>query len=281
MLPAREFSSSTRQKDGVVDQDRGRLESQDARSRGLVEIARSPAIDLASGNPDRRPRHQFLRRRRSDILLPKPQRIGSCRKERFGIGKIGQERQNTDTIAEQGPRRLRLLGRAQAEPDILRPCSILQYAMHCPQHRIAGQLHIDDIALAELADRFGTPLYAYSRRAMLAALAPYQRALAGRDYLICYAMKANSNLAVLQTFAQAGLPRLNAPDDLAETPRRVGDAFGLIVGKIDGWIHDFLLLLPNLVVGLFVALLFLGVTIPTVLYILWGVMELTQVPVAR
>ena len=39
---------------------------------------------------------------------------------------------------------------------------------------------------------------------MLAALAAYQRALAGREHLICYAMKANSSLAVLQTFAQAG-----------------------------------------------------------------------------
>ena len=66
------------------------------------------------------------------------------------------------------------------------------------------QLFIDDCALDDLADRHGTPLYVYSRSAMLAALASYQRALAGRDHLICYAMKSNSNLAVLQTFAQAG-----------------------------------------------------------------------------
>jgi diaminopimelate decarboxylase len=66
------------------------------------------------------------------------------------------------------------------------------------------QLFIDDCALSVLAQRFGTPLYVYSRTAMLQALAGYQRALAGRDHLICYAMKANSNLAVLQTFAQAG-----------------------------------------------------------------------------
>ena len=39
---------------------------------------------------------------------------------------------------------------------------------------------------------------------MLAALAAYQRALQGRAHLVCYAMKANSSLAVLQTFAQAG-----------------------------------------------------------------------------
>ena len=67
-----------------------------------------------------------------------------------------------------------------------------------------GELFVEDCALGRLAERFGTPLYVYSRSAMLAALAGYQRALAGRDHLICYAMKANSNLAVLQTFAQAG-----------------------------------------------------------------------------
>ena len=59
-------------------------------------------------------------------------------------------------------------------------------------------------ALADLARRFGTPLYVYSRNAMLDALSGYQRALAGRDHLVCYAMKANSSLAVLQTFARAG-----------------------------------------------------------------------------
>ena len=65
-------------------------------------------------------------------------------------------------------------------------------------------LFIDGCAVADLAQRFGTPLYAYSRASMLAALADYERALVGRDHLICYAMKANSNLAVLQAFAQAG-----------------------------------------------------------------------------
>jgi len=65
-------------------------------------------------------------------------------------------------------------------------------------------LFIEGCALSELAQRFGTPLYAYSRASMLAALSGYQRALAGREHLVCYAMKANSSLAVLQTFAQAG-----------------------------------------------------------------------------
>ena len=66
------------------------------------------------------------------------------------------------------------------------------------------QLFIEGCELASLAREYGTPLYAYSRGAMLEALAAYQRALTGRHHLICYAMKANSTLAVLQTFAQAG-----------------------------------------------------------------------------
>ena len=67
-----------------------------------------------------------------------------------------------------------------------------------------GRLMLEDVALAELAQRHGTPLFVYSRAAMLSALAAYQRGLAGREALICYAMKANSTLAVLKTFADAG-----------------------------------------------------------------------------
>ena len=67
-----------------------------------------------------------------------------------------------------------------------------------------GELYVEGCALRALAADHGTPLYVYSRSAMLEALGSYQRALAGRDHLICYAMKANSSLAVLQTFAEAG-----------------------------------------------------------------------------
>jgi diaminopimelate decarboxylase len=70
--------------------------------------------------------------------------------------------------------------------------------------RDGARLVLDGCDLDTLAHEFGTPLYVYSQRAMLAALAAYQRALAGRKHLVCYAMKANSSLAVLQTFAQAG-----------------------------------------------------------------------------
>jgi diaminopimelate decarboxylase len=67
-----------------------------------------------------------------------------------------------------------------------------------------GRLQLDGHDLHALASRFGTPLFVYSQAAMLDAAAAYQRALQGRRHLVCYAMKANSSLAVLQTFARAG-----------------------------------------------------------------------------
>jgi diaminopimelate decarboxylase len=70
--------------------------------------------------------------------------------------------------------------------------------------RIDGALQLEGHDLAALGDRFGTPLFVYSRAAMLAALDEYLVALQGRRHLVCYAMKANSSLAVLQIFAQAG-----------------------------------------------------------------------------
>ncbi len=70
--------------------------------------------------------------------------------------------------------------------------------------RDGASLKLEGHALQGLAQQFSTPLFVYSRQAMREALASYQRALQGRRHLICYAMKANSSLAVLQTFAQAG-----------------------------------------------------------------------------
>ena len=67
-----------------------------------------------------------------------------------------------------------------------------------------GRLFVEDVATADLARRFGTPLFVYSSAAMMRELASYQAALVGRDHLICYAVKANSTLAVLEFFARHG-----------------------------------------------------------------------------
>ena len=65
-------------------------------------------------------------------------------------------------------------------------------------------LMIEGVQASTLAANHGTPLFVYSKAAMLSALAAYQRGFAGRDAQICYAMKANSSLSVLQVFAKAG-----------------------------------------------------------------------------
>jgi diaminopimelate decarboxylase len=67
-----------------------------------------------------------------------------------------------------------------------------------------NELFLEQIRLSDLAREHGTPLFVYSKGAMLAALAAYQRGFAGRNVQICYAMKANSTLGVIQVFAQAG-----------------------------------------------------------------------------
>jgi diaminopimelate decarboxylase len=71
-------------------------------------------------------------------------------------------------------------------------------------HYRGEQLFVEELPLADLAREHGTPLFAYSRAAMLSALAAYQRGFAGRKAKIFYAMKANSSLAILQVFARAG-----------------------------------------------------------------------------
>ena len=68
----------------------------------------------------------------------------------------------------------------------------------------ANQLMLEGLSLSELSREHGTPLFVYSKAAMLSALAAYQRGFAGRQAQICYAMKANSSLAILQVFADAG-----------------------------------------------------------------------------
>ena len=67
-----------------------------------------------------------------------------------------------------------------------------------------GDAHVEGVPLAAIAARFGTPCYVYSRAALTAAYEGYRAALAGRNALVCYAVKANSNLAILNIFARLG-----------------------------------------------------------------------------
>jgi diaminopimelate decarboxylase len=73
------------------------------------------------------------------------------------------------------------------------------------QHPRAGApLHCDAVSLEGLARKFGTPLYVYSAQQMAERLMLFQQALAGREHLVCYAVKANSALAILKLLAGLG-----------------------------------------------------------------------------
>ena len=71
-------------------------------------------------------------------------------------------------------------------------------------HRIDGRLYLEGVALGALAERYGTPLYVYSRQALESAYQAYAEAFAATPHLICYAVKANSSLAILNLFARLG-----------------------------------------------------------------------------
>ena len=67
-----------------------------------------------------------------------------------------------------------------------------------------GVLHAESTALSAIAAEFGTPTYVYSKAALLSNFSAYADACQGRDALVCYAMKANSNLAILDLLARQG-----------------------------------------------------------------------------
>ena len=67
-----------------------------------------------------------------------------------------------------------------------------------------SQLHAEDVPLTAIAAQFGTPCYVYSRAALSDGYRQFSDALQGREHLICYAVKANSNLAILNVFARLG-----------------------------------------------------------------------------
>ena len=67
-----------------------------------------------------------------------------------------------------------------------------------------GELYCEDVAIAELAATYGTPLFVYSRATLERHWHAFDNALAGHDHLVCYAVKANSNLALLNLLARLG-----------------------------------------------------------------------------
>jgi diaminopimelate decarboxylase len=104
-----------------------------------------------------------------------------------------------------------------------------------------GTLHVESVPLNAIAEQFGTPCYVYSRAALTAAFQDYQAALVGRKSLVCYAVKANSNLAVLNVFARLGAGfDIVSGGELARVLAAGGDASKVVfsgVGKRPDEIH--------------------------------------------
>ena len=67
-----------------------------------------------------------------------------------------------------------------------------------------GLLFVEDVSLPEVAERYGTPCYVYSKAALVDAFRQYRSAFGTRDHLILYAVKANSNIAILRLLASMG-----------------------------------------------------------------------------
>jgi diaminopimelate decarboxylase len=76
--------------------------------------------------------------------------------------------------------------------------------MHSSITNIDNLRYIESVSLDKIVEKFGSPCYVYSKDAISRNFLNYQRALSSRDHLICYAVKSNSNIAVLQTLAQLG-----------------------------------------------------------------------------
>ena len=69
---------------------------------------------------------------------------------------------------------------------------------------IDGALHCEDAPVADLAERFGTPLYVYSKQKVLHEFTRLREAFAAANPVVCYSVKANGTLGILQTIAEAG-----------------------------------------------------------------------------
>ncbi|MBF0370876.1 MAG: diaminopimelate decarboxylase [Magnetococcales bacterium] len=89
-------------------------------------------------------------------------------------------------------------------------------------HYQEDRLHCEGVALERIAEEVGTPFYCYSETTLLHHLQVFHRAFAGRDHIICYSVKANSNLAVLDALVSQGAGLDIVSGGELERARRVG-----------------------------------------------------------
>lgn len=104
-------------------------------------------------------------------------------------------------------------------------------------HRIDGDLHMEQVSLREIAEIYGTPCFVYSEGAITSAYQSFHDAFSMHPHRICYAVKANSNLAILQTLATLGSGfDIVSGGELARVLKAGGDPGSVVfsgVGKQD------------------------------------------------
>ena len=76
--------------------------------------------------------------------------------------------------------------------------------MHSSYQYKDGEFHIGDVSIAKIAKSVGTPCYIYSYEFLKDSFLSYKEAFSDMDTLICYSVKANSNLAILKSFSDLG-----------------------------------------------------------------------------
>lgn len=102
-----------------------------------------------------------------------------------------------------------------------------------------GQLCAEQVPLSEVADRYGTPCYVYSRASMESQWKAYDEAFGERSHLICYAVKANSNIAILDLLSRLGSGfDIVSAGELERVLRAGGDPGKIIFSGVGKQTHE-------------------------------------------
>src|SRR5262249_935257 len=94
------------------------------------------------------------------------------------------------------------LERGQTSPSLV--CIVRYNPLMHYFHYVDGNLHAEDIPLHRIAEEVGTPVYVYSERTLHRHVRVFDEAFSGIKRVVCYAVKANSNLSILRRFAAWG-----------------------------------------------------------------------------
>jgi diaminopimelate decarboxylase len=107
-------------------------------------------------------------------------------------------------------------------------------------------LYCEDVAISTLAETYGTPLYVYSRATLERHWHAFDDALAGREHLVCYAVKANSNIAVLNVLARLGSGfDIVSSGELQRVLRAGGDPSKIVFSGVGKQAHEMALALDT------------------------------------